>query len=140
MRGLEPLEDVGQQIGADGQRGGDGDGPGAGRPQVVHRLTRQRDGVQQLLGVRAQCPPGRGERHARLAPLEQRDAQRLFEGLDAGADGGLGDPQGVGGAAKAAEGPHRQEGLNLRNFHPKDSFMAGLTAIRFDYTRCESSF
>ena len=62
MRGLEALEDVGQQVGADRQRGGDGEGAAAGRPQVVHGLAGQRDRLQELLGVGAQGAPGRRQR------------------------------------------------------------------------------
>ena len=117
MRGLEALEDVGQEIGADRQRGGDGDGAAAGRPQIVHGLTGQGDRAQQLLGVRPQRAPGRRQRHAGLAALEQRDSERLFQRLDARADGRLGHAEGVGGPPEAAEGAHRQERFDLGNLH-----------------------
>jgi hypothetical protein len=86
--GLKTLEDVGQQVGADGQRSGDGQGAPARRAQIVHRLAGVRDHLQELLGVGAERSPGRRQRQPRLGALEQRDPQRDFQRLDARADGG----------------------------------------------------
>jgi hypothetical protein len=117
VRGLEAFEDIGQQIGADRQRGGDGDGPARGRPQVVNGLAGQGQRVEQLLGVRAQGAAGRRQRQPGAPPLEQRHAQRVFQGLDARADGRLTDPQRVGGPAKAAEGANGEKGFDLGDLH-----------------------
>ena len=76
----------------------------------------------------------------RTPAIEQGDAQRVLQGLDARADGGLSHPQRVGGAPEAAEGADGEEGFDLGNLHSKDSFMSGVALIRSDYTHCERSF
>jgi hypothetical protein len=83
----------------------------------VHGLPGQGHRVQQLLGVGAQGPAGRRQRQPGATAIEQRHPERALEGLDAGADGRLGDAQGVGGPPEAAEGADRQERLDLGDLH-----------------------
>lgn len=115
--GLEALEHVGQQVGADGQGGRDADRAPGRRLHVVHGLPGPGHRLQQLLGVGPQGPPGRGQGQAARAPLEQPHAQRALQGLDPGAHRRLGEPEGVGGPPEAPVGPHGQEGLDPGKVH-----------------------
>ena len=134
MGRLEALEHVGQDVGADGERGGDLQRAAAGRAQVVHGLARQGHRVQQLLGVGTEGAAGRRQAQARLAADEEGDPEGLLQRPDAGADGRLGHPQGVRGPPEAAEGADGEEGLYLADLHPFTSLMASPYLIRFDYT------
>src|SRR5207249_2132307 len=102
VRGLEALEHVGQEVGADREHGGDAERAARRRAEVVDRLAGEGDGVEELLGVGTERAPRRGERHAVLAPLEEPHAQRVFEGADARAHGRLSEAERFGGAAGAA--------------------------------------
>ena len=85
----------------------------------MHRLARQRDDVQQLLGVRTQRAAGGREGQAVPLPatLEEPYAQRILERADARADRRLRQAQRSGGPAEAAERPDGQERFDLRDFH-----------------------
>ena len=117
MRRLEPFEDVGEEIGADREHGGDLDRAPARRAQVVDRLAGQRHRVEDLLGVRPERAPGRREGEAGLATLEEAHAEGVFEGANARAHGRLGQPQRRRGPPKAAEGADRQKRFDLRDLH-----------------------
>ena len=92
-------------------------GPPLDGRRVVHGLAGVGGHLQELLGVGSERAPGRGQRQPRLGALEQRDPQRAFQGLDARADGGLADPQRIGGPAKSAKSSDSHEGLELGNLH-----------------------
>ena len=133
MGGLEALEHVGQQVGADREGGRELDGAAAGRPEVVHGLAGGRGGVEELLGVRAERAAGRRQRQPGLAAHEQRHAERGLQRPDAGADRGLGHAEGIRGPPEAAEGAHRQEGLDLADLHRFTSLMVLSIYIAIDY-------
>jgi len=117
MRVLEALQDVGQEVRADREHRRDLQRTARPRPEVVDRLARERHGLEELLGRGAEGAPRRGEGEAVLAALEEPHAERLLERPDPRADGGLGEPQRLRGAAEAPEGADRQERLDLRDFH-----------------------
>ena len=117
MRVLEALQDVGQEVRADREHRRDLQRAARPRPEVVDRLAGERHGLEELLGERAKGAPRSGGGEAVLAALEEPHAERVLECPDPCADGGLGDPQRLRGAAEASEGADRQERLDLRDFH-----------------------
>ena len=116
-RGAEALEDLGEEIGADGEGGGDLEGAPAVGLEIVHGLAGEGGRVEELLGGRAQGASGGREPEAARAPVEEAHAQRGLEGLDAGAHRGLGHPQRLRGPPEPPEGPDGEEGLDLGDLH-----------------------
>src|SRR5690348_18403244 len=111
------LEHVGQEILANGEAGGDLQRASGKWTQFVNRLPSQGGVAQQLLRVWAQGPARGRKRQLGPAALEQRNAQRLFQRLNARAYGGLADTQRFRGAMKAAKRRYRQKGFDLVQFH-----------------------
>src|SRR5919201_1864868 len=72
------------------------------------------------------CAAGRRQGRPALRPREEGHPQRLLQGLDARAHGGLGETERIGRLAKAAERFHGQKRLHLADFH--DSHLARATA------------
>ena len=114
---LEAREHGGQQVRADRERRRDPERPARRRLELVHGLAGAGDRVDELLGVGTEGPPGRRELRAAAAPLEEGHAERGLQGLDPGAHGRLGDAERRRGPPEAAEGAHRQEGLDLVDLH-----------------------
>src|SRR5690348_2940639 len=111
------LEHVGQEILANGEAGGDLQRASGKWTQFVNRLPSQGGGAQQLLRVWAQGPARGRKRQLGPAALEQRNAQRLFQRLNARAYRRLADAQRFRGAMKAAKRRYCQKGFDLVQFH-----------------------
>ena len=73
--------------------------------------------MQQRRRVGLETPPGGGERHPGLTAHEQGLAEPELELLDSGADGRLGDIQGVGGPDEAPGLNHLEKCPDLIHIH-----------------------
>jgi len=64
-------------------------------------------------GVRVQTAAGIGQQNATSLPLKQRHVQRQLQGVDALADGGLGQPEGMSGGRETAQLGGPSEGFQM---------------------------
>lgn len=116
---LVVLDDVWKEIGANRKRGGDIERAAGGGLKLVDGLAGESDGAEKLLGMRAERLAGGRERNAGAAAFEKRHPERVFEGVNAGADGGLADAKRFGGAMEAAIGDDGEERFDLVDFHER---------------------
>jgi hypothetical protein len=83
----------------------------------LDRLARERERVQDLLGVRPERPARRRRRQAALPALEEASAERRLEGLDPRAHRGLRDAERRRSPTKSAECADGEERFDLIDVH-----------------------
>lgn len=115
--GLIVLNHVGEEIRADGEGCGDIERAAGRWLEFVNGLAREGDNAEELLGMRAEGFAGGREGKAGAFAVEENDTERVFEGVDAGADGGLADAEGFRGAVETTIGDDGEEGFDLVDFH-----------------------
>ena len=77
-------------------------------------------GCQQVLHLRQEPVPGRGELHRPMEPIEQLEAQLGFELLDVLAQVGLRRPQVAGGASKSTMLDDACKTAQMSQFHDRE--------------------
>src|SRR6266699_1339592 len=109
----EALEQVGQDVGADGQRAADREVSGRGRLHLLQSVAAFDQRAHGPLRERHPRAAGIGETHAPRRAQEKLDAQLALEAVQPGRQRRLRDEQRLGRTAHAAAARDLQETLDL---------------------------
>jgi len=113
----ETLEQLGQDVGADGGGGGDHEVACGRGHHLLEGVATVDQGPQRPLGKRHPRATGVGQPHAVGRAKKERRSQLPFQALEARGQRRLGDEKCLGGAADAAPAGHLEEALDLNELN-----------------------
>src|SRR6266851_4618877 len=121
----EALEQVGQDVGADGEGATDGEVSGRGSLDLLQRVAAFDQRAHGALRERHPCAAAVGEAHASWRAQEQFHAQLALEAVQPRGERRLRDEQSFGRAADAASARDLQESLDLQQLQAVDPAASG---------------
>ena len=113
----EDVQDLGQDVGADGEGRAQAQVPQLQATHLLHRVPGLLHDLQDAQGIGEEGLAGVGQPHPPSAALEQLLPQLPLQRLDAGGDGGLSELEGLGGLAEAVELRYLHERFYLTQVH-----------------------
>ena len=126
MSGDKPLEQAGQQVGADSGCARDHQMPSRRRHRLLEGVATVDKSAEGALGKGHPGAAGLGEPHSSWSALKELGPQLAFETVEAGGQRWLRDEERFGGAAHAAEPGHLEKALDLHELNRVEPPAVGL--------------